>query len=325
MDREKVLSSPTVSTLCDGGSGSSSTSERRNSSGLAPEIKVPPRADSTGDNGIGPVEKPSDATALVAEPRRRGKLRRAVTAVAVLGFGWFLGLNTQSGEIARATTWLQDSGRHFSSGFTSIQRGLLDSFEHLTAREAPVAENTQPPAQKPNGVAALEGVATTLSTKLDEMRASSEGLARDLGRDVARLRGSMEQSQAELVSKLSKLAERVDHLEQRAAAPSVASIQPEQVVTPSPAAPVPPTMQRSAPVLDAKITPSPPAAEVRRELAVIKQWKVREVLNGMALLQGPGRVVGVSRGQMVPGIGRVESIARQGSRWVVFTSKGIIH
>jgi hypothetical protein len=76
--------------------------------------------------------------------------------------------------------------------------------------------------------------------------------------------------------------------------------------------------------VNAKNTSAPPAAEVRRELPVIRQWKVREVLNGMALLEGPRGIMGVSRGQTVPGIGRVESIARQGSRWVVATSTGII-
>jgi hypothetical protein len=305
MDHEKK--SPTVVTPGEGDSGSSSTSDRQDPSRLAPDIKLPPRTD----------------FASIAEPRRRGKLRRAASAVAVLGFGWFLGLNTQSGGSGRATTWLQDSGRNFSFAVSSAQRGLLDRFEHLTRREAPVAETTQAAAQKPHGAEALEAV-ITLSTRLEEMRASSEGLARDLGGEVARLRSSVEQSQAELILKLSKLAERVDHLEQRAAAPIVATTRSEQVVAASPAAPVAPPPQPSSPAVNAKNTSAPPAAEVRRELPVIRQWKVREVLNGMALLEGPRGIMGVSRGQTVPGIGRVESIARQGSRWVVATSTGVI-
>jgi hypothetical protein len=64
--------------------------------------------------------------------------------------------------------------------------------------------------------------------------------------------------------------------------------------------------------------------ELRREPTVIKRWRVREVLNGTALLEGPDGLIGVSRGQMVPGVGRVESILGAGNRWVVATSKGVI-
>jgi hypothetical protein len=48
------------------------------------------------------------------------------------------------------------------------------------------------------------------------------------------------------------------------------------------------------------------------------------VFGGTAVLEGPQGVLKVSAGEMVPGVGRVESIVRWGSRWVVATSRGLI-
>ena len=48
------------------------------------------------------------------------------------------------------------------------------------------------------------------------------------------------------------------------------------------------------------------------------------VINGKAILQGPAGIIGVSTGDLVPGVGRVQSIARLGGRWTVATNKGVI-
>jgi hypothetical protein len=60
------------------------------------------------------------------------------------------------------------------------------------------------------------------------------------------------------------------------------------------------------------------------ETKKIPNWVVREVINGKAILQGPAGIIGVSTGDLVPGVGRVQSIARQGGRWAVATNKGVI-
>ena len=132
----------------------------------------------------------------------------------------------------------------------------------------------------------------------------------------------MDRSQGELVAKVTQLAERVERLEQTR---SVA--QPAQHTAAAPQTPPPaPPVQRLATVPERpKAVPPTAQAEVRREPPVIKQWRVREVTNGTALLEGPAGLIGVSSGQMVPGVGRVESIVRSGNRWVVATSKGVIN
>jgi hypothetical protein len=56
----------------------------------------------------------------------------------------------------------------------------------------------------------------------------------------------------------------------------------------------------------------------------IEGWTLREVANGTAVLEGPDGIRTVARGDMVPGVGRVESIFRWGSRPIVATSGGLI-
>jgi hypothetical protein len=69
----------------------------------------------------------------------------------------------------------------------------------------------------------------------------------------------------------------------------------------------------------AKLTPWPDTRPT-----TIAGWTLREVDNGGAVVQGPNGVWRVTRGDTVPGVGKVESIVRWGNRWLVATSSGLI-
>jgi hypothetical protein len=56
----------------------------------------------------------------------------------------------------------------------------------------------------------------------------------------------------------------------------------------------------------------------------IAGWALIEVVGGTAVVQGPSGVWRVTRGDTVPGIGKVDSIVRWGNRWIVATSSGLI-
>jgi hypothetical protein len=72
-----------------------------------------------------------------------------------------------------------------------------------------------------------------------------------------------------------------------------------------------------------KTLPSPmPFPETRPE--TIEGWTVRDVSGATAVLEGPDGVWRAMRGDTVPRVGRVESIVRWGSRWIVVTSSGLI-
>ena len=58
--------------------------------------------------------------------------------------------------------------------------------------------------------------------------------------------------------------------------------------------------------------------------ATIPGWTVVDVRDGTAVLEGPDGIRMAARGDTIPGIGRVESIVRWGSRWVIATASGLI-
>jgi hypothetical protein len=68
--------------------------------------------------------------------------------------------------------------------------------------------------------------------------------------------------------------------------------------------------------------PIVPVAETRP--TTIEGWTVLDVRGGTAVLEGPDGVRMATRGDTVPGIGRIDSIVRWGNRWIVATASGLI-
>jgi hypothetical protein len=84
---------------------------------------------------------------------------------------------------------------------------------------------------------------------------------------------------------------------------------------------------QASPAIQANMTltergPMVPAAETRP--TTIEGWKVLDVRGGTAVLEGPDGVRMATRGDTVPGIGRIDSIVRWGNRWIVATASGLI-
>jgi hypothetical protein len=75
----------------------------------------------------------------------------------------------------------------------------------------------------------------------------------------------------------------------------------------------------------AKSLPEPrPAPTPETRPTTIPGWTVREVIGGTVVLEGPNGPVKATRGNTVPGLGKIDSIVRWGSRWIVATSRGLI-
>jgi hypothetical protein len=123
-----------------------------------------------------------------------------------------------------------------------------------------------------------------------------------------------------VLAKLEQLSERLDRIEQGAAV----ALRPAPPAA-SPTSATPAARSATGPV-EAPRSAASPGLNVQglNEARKIPNWVVREVINGKAILQGPRGVIGVSRGDLVPGVGRVQSIARQGGRWIVATKNGVI-
>jgi hypothetical protein len=57
---------------------------------------------------------------------------------------------------------------------------------------------------------------------------------------------------------------------------------------------------------------------------LITNWVVRDVHDGIALVESPRGSIEVAPGEIIPGAGTVESIEWRGGGWIVITSRGLI-
>jgi hypothetical protein len=68
-----------------------------------------------------------------------------------------------------------------------------------------------------------------------------------------------------------------------------------------------------------QLTPSPETRPI-----TIAGWTLLEVTDHAVVLKGPNGIWTARRGDLVPGIGTVDSVVRWGNRWLVATSRGLI-
>ena len=101
----------------------------------------------------------------------------------------------------------------------------------------------------------------------------------------------------------------------------VGSIPKPPVLSPGGARPTP---QANAGTSAAIATRQPLVAAPETRPATIPGWTVVDVRDGTAVLEGPDGIRMAARGDTIPGVGRVESIVRWGSRWVIATAGGLI-
>lgn len=57
---------------------------------------------------------------------------------------------------------------------------------------------------------------------------------------------------------------------------------------------------------------------------VLANWVVRDVYDGIALVEGPQGALEVMPGDTIPGAGTVKAIERRGGGWIVLTSRGLV-
>jgi hypothetical protein len=271
-------------------------------------------------------DRRQDASPIASDvPRRARKLRVVATIaalLAVLGIGWGAGLKTNEiGNLGQVSTWFQDTAGALVSYLDTQRKKIIASIEGLASASA--SQATMSPDRFPNEIKTAEVIersANGLGIKLDLLRVSSATVISELGRGFEHVNGSVERSQRELLAKLDQLQERLERLERHfSGASSTGQAQPPGQSAATKNVPLP--LQASAPAIAGE-APKPTTAPT--QIKRIENWAVREVVDGIAILAGPRGIIGVSSGDVVPGVGRVESISRHGRRWVVATSKGVI-
>ena len=253
-------------------------------------------------------------------PRRARTLRVAVVVaglLAVLGLGWGAGLKTHD----QMSTWFEETAGALQSHLETQGRRIVISIAALTSPSA--SPEPPSPGRIPDEIGTAELIERStdaLGIKMDLLRISSASVISELGRGFEHLNGSVERGQRELLAKLDQLQERVERLEQQLSTTSGTgqAQPPEQPPAPKNGRPPPQGAASTAPTAAPK--PATPQTQIKR----VENWAVRDVVDNMAILAGPPGIMGVFKGDMVPGVGRVESISRRGGRWVVATTKGVI-
>ena len=131
---------------------------------------------------------------------------------------------------------------------------------------------------------------STDSTALQQMKA-----------ELAALKAEVDTTMRGTNGQYSKIADRLDRLDQHfAAADTTGSIATSTSTAPAPEQP--------------KITDR-----------ILQDWVVQGVQNGRALIESRyGGVFDVGAGSVLPGVGRVDSIKRQDGQWLVLTARGTI-
>lgn len=167
----------------------------------------------------------------------------------------------------------------------------------LSKTAANAAANSQDEVRALKGE--LAGLQKTLDAAREQSTAKIEGLS-----------AKLDQSKGD-AQRMAEMQERLDRMEKQAADARQAA-------------------ERHARVDDPQTTGSVSrddrgsAEKPRDDAKVVRNWVVRDVNRGVALLEGRYGTIEVERGARVPGMGRIRSVERRDGQWVVVTDRGLV-
>ncbi len=163
---------------------------------------------------------------------------------------------------------------------------------------------------------AAQSQTTKDNTALEGLKSRLETVNTETGASIAELAGKVEHMQREPATKLSQVLERLDRMERQIASPlATASI--GDVSAPGKAAA---GKQAQLAVAPAK----PPLENAKGHPQLITNWVVRDVYDGIALVESPRGSIEVAPGEIIPGAGILKSIEKRGAGWIVITSRGLV-
>jgi hypothetical protein len=295
---------------------------------LVPPIAIPagkpaPTGQALAPRPVSVLPPPVQRQAAAPQPsflKRHGALAAGIALA--LGFGAYAG--TQIGierpgdsaaaeetsvNVATALPWKRDVAMASTQG-REIAR-LKEEVRGVRAQVDALKANPDPARQ-----------AQELRSLRAGLESLKEGLAAtrtDAANAIAQVSASQSPKAAERdQQRIEKIAERLDRLERQMADPSpVAAIVPKAE----------PPKQIALADPHALPTPGDVAAagqKIEVKPKIVQNYVLREVADGVALIEGPDGLREVWPGRGVPGAGKVVSIERQGGKWVVITSEGLI-
>ena len=219
------------------------------------------------------------------------------------------------------------AGSYFSSSYTPIyalkpppartvvpQESVARSEMLRTAQK--MAEDIRALKANVEALRAAQSQTAKDTTALEGLKSRLEAINTETGASIAELAGRVEHLQREPAAKLSQVLERLDRIERQIAAPlATASIG---------AAPAPGKAAAGKQAQLASAPAKPPLENAKGHPQLITNWVVRDVYDGIALVESPRGSIEVAPGEIIPGAGMVKSIERRGAGWIVITSRGLV-
>ena len=298
---------------------------------LAPVPEVP---------GIDPfvaakVDEPAAPLGLRA--RMLDYSAHAAMIVGLIGFAWTVGdhvvhrsaaSSDLPAKVAMANppappadpmTELRERNRELAGSLHALQA-------RLDALQASVGDQGKVAAQVRVLQAGLDNVKTSLGTVRGEQTAA-----------LTRLDGKIDKLAQQPTSKIQGLVDRLGKLERSSVDAAPTASLPHAAERTTEAKLIEPKPVNAKPI-DAKPVPRPSdlkaadkgtdtklaSAEDPAKPQVLAAWVVRDVYQGVAIIEGRHGTLEVVPGVSIPGAGVVKSIDRHGSGWTVTTTKGAI-
>ncbi|MBV9112291.1 MAG: hypothetical protein JOY67_05670 [Hyphomicrobiales bacterium] len=235
--------------------------------------------------------------------------------VAAAAFGWGVGPRLRAGDPAapKAETvekpdlvqllWQSEASQHQEA------RQLADEVRALKASLGGLQASLDRGRQGED-VKALKASVEAVKQGLETAKSDTSGT-------LAQLAGKIDRADQVTAQRLAQIVDRLDRLERKADATPVGAAAPQPPAHLN-VQPVPPNL----PLLpQAKVTEANAQPAQKNP---VPGWVLRDVYDGIALVEGRGGYREVAVGEAIPGVGRVEAIERHGRRWVVVTSQGVI-
>lgn len=166
-----------------------------------------------------------------------------------------------------------------------------------------------------------------LGRVLAQVQDATESVRSEAKNRSATLNDRIGKSEQAIVTKITSLADRQDQTErdQTAKIAALTAQIEKRAVAPAPAAPVMAPQAAKPHQAEPTETGSIPDKPKVAAPAVIETWAVREVYNGIAVIEDRRhRLVEVGLGDTIPGIGKVDAVERRGRGWTVVTKQGLI-
>ncbi|WP_271201234.1 hypothetical protein [Methylopila turkensis] len=265
------------------------------------------------------TQRPRPTIDLTPERDLFYRLKRYAPYAAVLTLALVVG----AGAATFATAPSMTDGVDEVSALDARDMGFARSLDAsgAAARQAAVGRD----------VTTMKAEIARLQRALERSRASQAALAKTAAGDadvkalkteIAGLQKTLDETRAASAAKIEALATRVEQPKEDAGKLAELQARLDRIEK---------AADKPAPAL-AAAKPAPADPETTGSIAatpdaggrVVRNWTVREVYDGVALLDGRDGVIEVMRGARAPGLGRIRSIERRDRQWVVVTDRGVV-